>query len=104
MGWTISHATPAGDPTCRSYRWVATISENLAHALTARDWALLKPVVSRRTGDPFSVSPDRARTAAGLLRRAAESGLMTSETARDALLLADAADRAATSGQSWQWS
>ncbi|MFE7268525.1 hypothetical protein ACFU9B_42250 [Streptomyces sp. NPDC057592] len=104
MGWTISHGTPTSAPTTRSYTWIGTVAENLAHALTARDWALLRPVFHRGSGDPFSISPDGARTTSGLLRRAAGSGLMTPDTAKDALLLADAADRAAAAGRPWQWS
>jgi len=104
MGWTISHGTPTGAPTTRSYNWVGTLAENLAHALTSRDWALLRPVFSRGSGDPFTISPDGAHTIAALLRRAAGSGLMTKESAQDVLLLADAADRAATAGHLWQWS
>ncbi|WP_330435514.1 hypothetical protein OIC43_31000 [Streptomyces sp. NBC_00825] len=104
MGWTISHGTPTGAPTTRSYNWIGTVAENLANALTSRDWALLRPVFNRGSGDPFDISPDGARTTAALLRQAAESGLMTPETAKDARLLADAADRAATVGHLWQWS
>ncbi|MFD8851870.1 hypothetical protein [Streptomyces sp. NPDC059604] len=104
MGWTISHGTPTGEPTTRSYGWVGTLAETLAHALTSSDWARIQPVLQRRSGDPFTVSPAEASIIAALLRRAAGSGLMAPEAAKDALLLADAAARAAAAGHPWQWS
>ncbi|MFI6653830.1 hypothetical protein ACIBI8_40445 [Streptomyces sp. NPDC050529] len=104
MGWTISHGTPTGGPTHRSYNGVERVAQSLSHALTTRDWALLKPVFARRSGDPFEISPDGARTIAALLTRAADSGLMTPDTAQAARELATAATRAADARHLWTWS
>ncbi|MFJ2186309.1 hypothetical protein ACIOJG_37500 [Streptomyces anulatus] len=104
MSWTISHGTPTGGPTSRSYNAVHALAQAAAHALTASDWARLRPILHRRSGDPFQISPDEARTAAGLLHRAADSGLMDRQSAQAARELAAAATRAATARQFWTWS
>ncbi|MBK3582579.1 hypothetical protein JHN49_02200 [Streptomyces sp. MBT57] len=104
MSWTISHGTPTGAPTSRSYNAVHALAQSAAHALTARDWALLRPVLARRSGDPFQISPDDARVAAALLRRAADSGLMDPQFVTGARDLAAAATRAADARQPWTWS
>ncbi|MFB6595383.1 DUF7739 domain-containing protein [Streptomyces vinaceus] len=104
MGWTISHGTVTGEPTHRSYNAVGSLAQAAAHALTARDWALLRPVLHRPSGDPFQISPDGARAAAGLLLRAADSGLMDRQSGQLARDLAAAATRAAAARQLWNWS
>ncbi|MFD7867800.1 hypothetical protein [Streptomyces sp. NPDC059783] len=105
MGWTISHGTPTGDPTHRSYTGIGRVADGLAHALTARDWSRVKPVFGRRSSaDPFDIPPAAAREIAVLLLRAADSGLMARDTAQAARDLAAAATRAADAGQTWKWS
>jgi len=104
MGWNISHGSNAYGEERRSYGTVANLATHLAHVLPAADWSGIRHLFNRGSGDPFTVPAREAAGIARVLRKAAASRLMPDEWGTEAILLAVAADRAASSGQPWSWS
>lgn len=101
MGWTIADGARRLNP---SYTTVSNLAQHLAHVLPAGEWAQLTPIFQRRTGDPFTVTPRDAASAARLLRKAAGDWRMPPDWADLARRIADAADKAAAAGRPWRWS
>jgi hypothetical protein len=104
MGWNISHGTNRYGQVRRSYTTIGNLARQLAHTLPAADWRTISYLFNRPTGEPFTVSADDAGVAADVLRLAADHYLMPADWAAEAREIADAADRAASSGDSWKWS
>lgn len=104
MGWNISHGSNAYGEERRSYGTVSNLATQLAHVLPASDWNSIRHLFNRGSGDPFDVPAHEAAGIARVLRKAASSRLMPAEWETEARLFADAAGRAANSGQPWRWS
>lgn len=101
MSWTM---TDPHSQVGASYGAVATLGDQLADVLTARQWRKLRPVFGSRSGDPFDVPPSLAGEVAKLLHAAAASGRMSPAVALLALGLSESAGRAASAGRPWRWS
>lgn len=100
MGWNIGTDR---EPTHmrRSYTSMHNLAQHCAHTLSGRDWRKLKPILDRRSGDPFTVTPKEAAKAAQFLDRAAAG--MPRDWAACARELAATARHAATTRQNWTW-
>jgi len=99
--WTISHGTAAIHP---SYTTVARLADQLAHVLPAADWGVLRPLIDRLSGDPFTIPASEAGRIAAVLDRAASHPLMPRDWRELTCDLAAAARRASTAGDAWAWS
>lgn len=105
MGWDVSHGATATGTISRSYTAMSTLGSHLAHVLPAPDWCQIARLFRRGgNGDPFTVTPVDAARMARAFRTASEHRLMPDDWAELALLLADAADRAAEAQEPWTWS
>lgn len=102
MGWNISHHL-GGDDMRRSATSIGNLGQQIAHVLPARDWRRVKSLFSRRSGDPFAVSPKDAGEMARVLNVAADHPRMPADWAQDARQLADSARNAARTRQPWNW-
>lgn len=100
MGWNIgTDRQPA--LMNRSSGSIDNLARTAAHALSARDWRKLRPILQRGGGDPFTVAPKDAGKAADLLDQAAAD--MPANWAADARELAATARHAANARQNWTW-
>lgn len=106
MTWTISHGAPDGrfdGYHSRSYSQVGDWRDALLRMpLSNRDLALVEPLTCDRSGDPFTVAPQRAAAIAAVLRSVQRRMPRAHRELND--VLAAAAERAAAAGQSWEWS
>ena len=103
MGWNISHGTDQNGQMRRSYTSMGELGEQIAHALSWRDWRKIRHLFNPRSGDPFTIPAAEAGNIATVLRKAASHPRMPADWASDTNLLADTAHRAATAGQAWEW-
>lgn len=104
MGWSISHGRsrmPGGD-IVRPYHEMSDLGRHLAHALPAHEWRKISGLF-RRKGDPFTVPPRDAATAADAFHAGAKNRRVPRYYRSLAKDLADAAQRAAHGNQPWQW-
>lgn len=105
MGWNVSHGSNQNGEERRSYTSVDNFAQQLAHVLPAREWAELRPIFNRPgPANPFDVPPRQAARCAELLYKAASHRLMPADWAGMASLFGDAARRASSAGQMWEWS
>lgn len=100
MGISISH----GVPSTRSALTISNLGQHLAHALTGSEWREIAHLFDGRLYTPVHTPPAAAGRIGDLLHRAAASRAMDSDWGDLAILLGDAARRAARAGQNWEWS
>ena len=100
MGWNIGTDR---EPTRMrsSYTAMHNLAQHCAHTVSSRDWRRLKPILDRRSGDPFTVTPTDAARAADLLDKAAVG--MAPGWDVVARQLASTARHAAGTRQNWTW-
>ncbi|MFF4574858.1 hypothetical protein [Streptomyces sp. NPDC001410] len=102
---TISHGSDLYGEERRSVQQIAALVKQLSQLLPATDWAHIRdPFDAALRGEKAEVEPGHARQIAIVLRRAAADWLMPTRFEREALLFAEAADRAAGAGEPWEWS
>jgi hypothetical protein len=107
MGWTISHGTTT---LYRSAGAMGDVARHVAHVLPATDWRIVQPMfdLAQCADGPFTIHADQAGRIGRLLHKAANHPLMPKAGADCSAgwvrELADAAQQAARTGQSWQWS
>lgn len=113
MGWSISHGNSARGTNYRSGGAMCDVGQQVAHVVTAKEWRTVEKLFKlANSGDgPFSIPPREAGKMAAVLRKAASHQLMPRSFVGDSLViaeavreLADAAQRAATARQPWEWS
>lgn len=106
MGWSISHGNSPRGTHYRSAGAMFEVGQQVAHIVSAGEWRMVEPLfrLANHADGPFAIPARDAKRMAGVLYKAASHKLMP-RTDRGAVReLADAAQRAATSGQSWEWS
>ncbi|MFF9309937.1 hypothetical protein ACF1BS_03410 [Streptomyces sp. NPDC014748] len=99
MGISISH----GVPSTRSALTIANLGQHLAHTLTSSEWRELRHLFDGRLYTPVVTPPDEAARIGALLTKAARSRSMNPEWGQLALLLGEAANRAAQARQNCVW-
>jgi hypothetical protein len=99
MGIRISHSTGQ----TRSALTISNLGQQLAHVLPARDWRKIQYLFGGRFADIAHIPPREAGKIADILHRAASDRRMPTEWAGLARIFAEAARRAARSGQPWTW-
>jgi hypothetical protein len=100
MGISISH----GVPSTRSATTIANLGQHLAHVLTGSEWREVGHLFDGRLYTPIHTPPAQAGRIGELLHKAARHRAMETGWGDLAILLGDAAKRAARAGQSWEWS
>ncbi|MFJ4637582.1 hypothetical protein ACIP69_18400 [Streptomyces hygroscopicus] len=112
MGWTISHGNSQRGKNYRSAGAMHDVGQQVAHIVTAKEWRTVEKLFKlANSGDgPFTIPHREAGKMAAVLRKAASHPLMPRSFVGDSLVsadavreLADAAQRAATVRQSWEW-
>ena len=112
MGWTISHGNSTRGTNYRSAGAMHDVGQQVAHIVTGKEWRTVEKLFKAQHADgPFSIPPREAGKMAAVLRKAAAHPLMPRSFVGDSLVsadavreLADAAQRAATARQPWEWS
>ena len=99
MGISISH----GVPSTRSALTISNLGTHLAHALTGSEWQEVAHLFDGHLSVPVFTPPGQAGRIGQLLSKAAASRAMNPEWGQLASLLAASANRAATAGQTWEW-
>jgi hypothetical protein len=99
MGISISH----GVPSTRSALTISNLGQHLAHALTSSEWREIDDLFGGRFSDVASIPPHEASRIGDLLHKAANSRAMEPGWGELAILIGDAAKRAARAGQNWEW-
>ena len=103
MGWTISHG---GTRYGYSYSGVAELRDHIKKQASWSQRRTLKPILDRRSGDPFSVKPRDAKQIGDTLMALADQlpitrsddwPAMARKIGRSALL-------AAYANEPWEWS
>ncbi|WP_405888848.1 hypothetical protein OG762_36850 [Streptomyces sp. NBC_01136] len=100
MGISISH----GVPSTRSALTISNLGKHLAHALTGSEWREISHLFDGRLYTPVHTPSAQAGRIGDLLHKAARHRAMEAEWGDLAILLGDAAHRAARAGQTWKWS
>lgn len=100
MGFSISH----GAKGPQSATTIGNLGQQLAHALSAREWREIADLFDARFADVASIPPREAARIGDLLHKAARHRLMGAEWADLAVEIGDSAQRAARVGENWQWS
>lgn len=113
MGWSISHGSSPRGANYRSASAMHEVGQQVAHLVSGSDWRTVRKLFKlANSGDgPFTIPPREAGKMAGVLRKAASHPLMPRRFVGGSLVsadavreLADAAQRAATARQTWEWS
>lgn len=99
MGISISH----GVPSTRSALTISNLGKHLAHVLTGSEWREISHLFDGRLYTPVSTPPAQARRVGDLLHKAGGHRVMEAGWGELAILLGDAAKRAAHAGQNWVW-
>jgi len=100
MSWSISHGgTPRGT---FSGTQIGELGDELKAVASWQQWRRVKVVFSRRSGDPFDLSPEQAGLAGSALLEAASR--LSADCASHACQIGESALRAARSGEPWVWS
>ncbi|MCQ8831777.1 DUF7739 domain-containing protein [Streptomyces malaysiensis] len=101
MGWSTSH-----DTTHRSADAIQEVGQQVAHVATGKDWRTVQPLfqLANRADGPFTIPAREAGRMAAVLEKAAGHSLMPIAWRTEVASLADAAQRAATARQPWEWS
>lgn len=99
MGISISH----GVPSTRSALTISNLGTHLAHALTGSEWREVAHLFDGHLSVPVHTPPAEAGRIGDLLNKAANSRAMNTEWGQLATLLAGSARRAATAGETWEW-
>ena len=99
MGISISH----GVPSTRSALTISNLGQHLAHALTGSEWREISYLFDGHLRTPENIPAHEASRIGDLLHKAANSRAMDPEWGELAILLGDAANRAARAGQNWEW-
>ncbi|MEU8977636.1 hypothetical protein [Streptomyces sp. NPDC048309] len=101
----VSHGSDLYGEERRSTTQVAALVKQLSQLLPGADWAHIRaPFDAALRGEKAEVEPGHAAQIAIVLRRAAADWLMPTRYEREALLFAEAADRAVGAGEPWEWS
>ncbi|MEV6547976.1 hypothetical protein AB0M57_04610 [Streptomyces sp. NPDC051597] len=100
MGISISH----GVPSTRSALTLSNLGQHLAHTLTGSEWRELSDLFDGRLDLPMCIPPAQAGRIGELLHKAAGHRAMEPGWGELAILIGDAAKRAAHLGQNWEWS
>lgn len=100
MGISISH----GVPNTRSALTISNLGQHLAHTLTAGEWREVSHLFDGHLRAPVYTPPASAGRVGELLHKAAAHRAMEPGWGELAILLGDAAKRAARAGQTWEWS
>lgn len=100
MGISISH----GVPSTRSALTISNLGQHLAHVLTASEWREVSHLFDGRVSVPIYTPAAEAGRIGDLLHKAARHRAMEWSWGELAILLGDAANRAARAGQTWEWS
>ncbi|MFD5384283.1 hypothetical protein ACFWMG_04800 [Streptomyces sp. NPDC127074] len=106
MGWSISHGNIPRGTNYRSATAMYEVGQQVAHVVTAKEWRTVEKLFRlANSGDgPFSIPHREAGKMAAVLREAAAHRLMPRSFVANVRELADAAQRAATARQPWEWS
>ncbi|MFD9630079.1 DUF7739 domain-containing protein [Streptomyces violascens] len=99
MGISISH----GVPSTRSALTISNLGQQLAHVLTGSQWRELSDLFDGHLYLPLCIPPSRAARIGELLHKAAAHRAMEPGWGDLAILIGDAAKRAARVGQGWEW-
>ncbi len=99
MGISISH----GVPSTRSALTIYNLGQHLAHTLTATEWREISDLFDGRFADTAHIPPHEAGRIGDLLHKAARHRAMPTNWGDLAILLGDAARRAARARQNWEW-
>ncbi|MGW4075988.1 DUF7739 domain-containing protein [Streptomyces asiaticus] len=101
MGWSNSH-----DTASRSATAMYEVGQQVAHVATAKEWRTVEKLFKlANSGDgPFTIPHREAGKMATVLREAAAHRLMPRTFTANVREIADAAQRAATARQPWEWS
>lgn len=99
MGISISH----GAPGPKSATTIGNLGQHLAHALTGSEWRQISHLFDGHLRAPIHTPPAEAGAIGNLLHKAANSPAMEPGWGELATLLGDAANRAARTGQTWEW-
>lgn len=103
MGWSISHG---GARYAFSYSGVAEFRDHVKKAASWSQRRALKPVIDRRSGDPFSIKPRDAKAIGQALLDVAYRLPATpdGDWAGMARQIGESALRAARANEPWEWS
>lgn len=99
MGWSISHG---GSRYPYSYSGVGELRDRMKKAASWSQKRTLKPVIDRRSGDPFSVQPRDAKAIGEVMVDVADK--LPSDWAAMAQQIGQSAIRAAAANEPWEWS
>lgn len=100
MGWSTSH-----DSVNRSADAMCEVGRHVANVLSAKDWRTVQKLfrLANRADGPFTISAREAGRMAAVLNKAAGHLLMPAAWRGEVVLLAEAAQCAATARQPWEW-
>ena len=103
MGWSISHG---GTRYSFSYSGVANLRGHIKKAASWSQRRTLKPVIDRRSGDPFAIKPKDAKAIGQALLDIATRLPSTPDDdwAGMARQIGQSALRAAQANEPWKWS
>ena len=106
MGWSISHGNSPRGTNYRSAGAMVEVGQQVAYLVTGAEWRTVKKLFKlANSGDgPFSIPPREAGEMAAVLRKAASHQMMPRSFVAGVREVADAAQRAATARQPWEWS
>ncbi|MFF6847118.1 MULTISPECIES: hypothetical protein [Streptomyces] len=105
MPVTISHGTNKYGEEAFSATTIANLGQHLAHVLSSRDWRTVAFLFNGQLRGPVTVPPRKAGQVSAALGRAVGHPLMPRGVWTEyAQAFADAAQRAATARQPWEWS
>lgn len=87
----------------RSGLSISQLGQHLAHVLSASEWREIDDLFGGSFADVASIPPHEAERIGDLLHKAARHRLMPTNWGDLAILIGDAAHRAARAGQNWEW-
>lgn len=106
MGWSISHGNSPRGTNYRSAGAMVEVGQQVAHLVTGAEWRTVKKLFKlANSGDgPFAISHRDAGRMAAVLHKAAGHPKMPVSFQGPIREVADAAQRAASARQPWEWS
>lgn len=113
MGWSISHGNSPRGMNYWSAGAMCEVGQQVAHVVSGSDWRIVRKLfrLANSSDGPFTISHREAGRMAAVLRKAAGHPMMPADFQGDGLVsagavreLADAAQRAASARQPWEWS
>lgn len=103
MGVNISHGSNPWGQERLSYTSLAAMGQQIAHAVSGRDWRTVRHLFTGRLPDDFLIAPSQAGQIAAVFATAAGHPLMPDDWAATIRRWSAAGARAHASGEPWSW-